>query len=84
MICLGDLPLEILRRICEYALPQGLEFGFQQRHTEEGSDPHRTYTLKTGGQDDFSSVIRAQEAGELTASPARAVNRVSMKALPTR
>lgn len=36
---LEDLPPEILRRVCEYALPQGLKFSFQQRDPDEDSDP---------------------------------------------
>lgn len=35
---LDDLPPEILRRICEYALPQGLTFSFEETHPAWGGD----------------------------------------------
>jgi hypothetical protein len=37
MTRLDDLPPEILRRICEYALPQGMTFSFEDRVTNSNS-----------------------------------------------
>lgn len=41
MTCLEDLPPELLRRIFEYALPQGLTFSFERQRYHALDSEHR-------------------------------------------
>ena len=39
MASLIDVPPEILRRVCDYALPRGWTFSFRQDDTEDNREP---------------------------------------------
>lgn len=43
MVRLVDLPPELLRRVCEFALPQGLTFSF---HRDEEDDSNSSWSLQ--------------------------------------
>ncbi|KAF3052856.1 hypothetical protein E8E11_010209 [Didymella keratinophila] len=43
MVCLDGLPLELLRRVCEFAVPQGLTFSFDS--LDGGNDADGKWSL---------------------------------------